>query len=115
VDIVIYSTPLESWWVLSATNVRFSHNNQLFYGCPHMSYDQLDMEDRLSRFLFAQYEKEVPRIAGAVASIQGLARAVMRTNGLYLDSKHALRAHIISVYSPGEGSSINPVSSSHIK
>jgi hypothetical protein len=54
----------------------------VFLGCPHRSTGALDMEDRLSRFLFADYDAGVAKIRPSASSIAGLSASVIEINGL---------------------------------
>jgi len=56
------------------------------------------MENRLARFLFGHSKETKLGSALTVASAKTLAIAVSQINGLFLDSKVVLRAHIFSVY-----------------
>ncbi|GAB1317000.1 Ankyrin repeat-containing domain protein [Madurella fahalii] len=86
----------------------------VFTGCPHRSMNQLDMEERLSRFLFASYGKEPTRFIPSVSSVSGLAAAAIEVNGLFVDSKALLRCRPISIYAePDSAPDINPVFDSY--
>jgi hypothetical protein len=68
------------------------------------------MEDRLSRFLFASYDKEATRFTPSASSIPGLAAAVVEINGLFVDSKTLLRSRSVSIHAGSRTvSHINPV------
>ncbi len=54
----------------------------VFWGCPHRSTGVLDMEDRLSRFLFADYDTGVAEFRPSASSIAGLSASVIEINGL---------------------------------
>ena len=79
-------------------------------GCPHRSFSKSDMEDRLSRFLFANYDPYKSGIRPSISSIPGLADAVLEINGLFIESKVPLRCRVISLHaSQTEASGINHV------
>ncbi|RSL73504.1 hypothetical protein CEP51_011751 [Fusarium floridanum] len=81
----------------------------VFLGCPHRSFNKSDMEDRLTRFLFTNYDHKGSKVRPSVSSIPGLADAVIEINGLFAESKIPLRSRVISLYSEGtENSSIDP-------
>ena len=84
----------------------------IFYGCPHRAFNIIDMEDRLSRFLFRHTHENGPKITGSTATIQGLANAVVDINGLFSDVKHTFRSYVVSYTAPPTGESdIDPVGS----
>lgn len=68
------------------------------------------MEDRLSRFLFGDYSTNLVTVRPSVASIAGLAAAVLEVNGLFIESKVPLRSKIISIYTEPDQHRINAVS-----
>ncbi|KAM0415652.1 hypothetical protein ACHAPT_013402 [Fusarium lateritium] len=78
---------------------------QVFTGCPHRSFNKTDMEDRLTRFLFTNYDPSDSKVQPSVPSIPGLADAVIEINGLFAESKVPLRSRVISLYSQGSASS----------
>lgn len=83
--------------------------SQAFIGCPHRSANSLDMEDRLSRFLFANYDSGVAD-AHPLSSIAGLAAAVIEINGLFVESKVPVRSRVISIHTRAlQGHRINQV------
>lgn len=72
----------------------------------------MDMEDRLSRFMFSYSNPAAPSaISATVASIRGLANAIFDINCLFIDLKHIFRSYILSVYADKPESSIDQVSS----
>ncbi|KAK2595807.1 hypothetical protein QQS21_006571 [Conoideocrella luteorostrata] len=79
----------------------------VFIGCPHRSINRLDMEDRLSRFLFSEYRSASVNFRPSVASIPGLAAAVVEVNGLFIESKVPLRSKIISIHATSDQQYIN--------
>lgn len=71
------------------------------------------MENTLSRFLFAAYDPNVTKMRPTVASIPGLAAAVIEINGLFVESKVHLRSYVISIHANGFSSEeIHDVSTS---
>ncbi|KAH7271898.1 hypothetical protein MRS44_004360 [Fusarium solani] len=73
----------------------------VFLGCPHRSFNKIDMEDRLTRFFFTSYVHNDSKVRPSVSSISGLANAVIEINGLFAESKVPLRSRVISLYSEG--------------
>jgi hypothetical protein len=76
--------------------------SKIFYGCPHHSEDELDMQDRLSAFMLRYSSNLAPQLRNTVAATQGLAKAVIDVNNFFIDSKHLYRSHVISFTSSGE-------------
>ncbi|KAH0498228.1 hypothetical protein TgHK011_005494 [Trichoderma gracile] len=70
----------------------------VFHGSPHRSVDHFDMEDRLSRFLFADFEAGIARARPPASAISGFAAAAMEINGLFAESKVLLRTRAVSVH-----------------
>ncbi|TFB03946.1 Ankyrin-3 [Trichoderma ghanense] len=64
---------------------------QVFHGSPHRSVDHFDMEDRLSRFLFAGFDSGIATVRPSASAISGFAAAAMEINGLFAESKILLR------------------------
>ncbi|KAK5988121.1 Ankyrin-3-like protein [Cladobotryum mycophilum] len=79
----------------------------VFLGCPHRSLDNLDMEERLSRFLYASYDVNVAEVRPSVSSIADFAAAVTEINGLFVESKITLRSRIVSVHGRSKDNDIN--------
>jgi hypothetical protein len=53
----------------------------VFCGCLHRSSSMLDMEDRLCRFLFSDYDGHVVKSRPTASSVASLAAAVVEING----------------------------------
>ncbi|KAK9783756.1 putative ZZ-type domain-containing protein [Seiridium cardinale] len=68
----------------------------LFYGCPHRAKDQLDMEERFSRFF---YREDAARLPSTSRSTSHLAEAVLEINSRFFNSKHFFQSYILSIYS----------------
>lgn len=56
------------------------------------------MENIIARFLFGHFKESKVGSAVTVTSTKSLAAAVAEINGVFLQSKTALRAHTVSVY-----------------
>ncbi|KAI0101765.1 ankyrin repeat-containing domain protein [Nemania sp. FL0031] len=69
----------------------------VFYGCPHRSLDDDEMEDKLTRFLYRPGQPEEPKLHPSGKSTRALARALIDINQLYMDSKHMFRCYIFSI------------------
>ncbi|KAJ2990251.1 hypothetical protein NUW58_g3045 [Xylaria curta] len=69
----------------------------VFYGCPHRSLDDSEMEDKLNRFLYRSRSSRRPSLHLPRYATRALARAVVDINQLYMDSKHVLRSYIFSI------------------
>ncbi len=69
------------------------------------------MGDRLSYFLLANYDASVIERRPSVASIAALSAAVVEINGLFIESKVALRIGLVSIYAATQSvpSGINQV------
>ncbi|KAK0609470.1 ankyrin repeat-containing domain protein [Immersiella caudata] len=76
----------------------------VFHGCPHRSTDMLDMEDRLCRFFFSDYDNHVAKSRPAASSVASLTTTVTEVNGLFISSKVPLRMRLISVFANSEPS-----------
>ncbi|OTA02295.1 hypothetical protein A9Z42_0026630 [Trichoderma parareesei] len=63
----------------------------VFHGSPHRSVDHFDMEDRLSRFLFADFEAGLATVRPPASAVSGFAAAAIEINGLFAESKVLLR------------------------
>ncbi|KAK7409059.1 hypothetical protein QQX98_008763 [Neonectria punicea] len=85
----------------------------LFIGCPHRCLNSLDMEDRLSPFLFASYDADIAKVRPSASSITGLAAAIIEINGLFVESKIALRSSVISIHARPSQGSINQTKSNY--
>ncbi|KAL7814629.1 ankyrin repeat-containing domain protein [Trichoderma aethiopicum] len=70
----------------------------VFHGSPHRSVDHFDMEDRLSRFLFANYDAGTATVRPPASAISGFAAAAMEINGLFAESKVLLRTRAVNIY-----------------
>ncbi|KAI0146016.1 ankyrin repeat-containing domain protein [Hypoxylon sp. NC0597] len=81
----------------------------LFYGCPHRAVNVLDMENKMSRFIYGQNQQESPIFPPLVNSIGYLAEAIMTINNLFMDSKQMFRSYIFSMFSDGHSSLIDNV------
>ncbi|KAK7931144.1 hypothetical protein PG985_001856 [Apiospora marii] len=69
----------------------------LFYGCPHRARGLLDMQQRLSQFIYkSNATAQLP--PGTTGSIPHLAEAVQDVNNLFFESKHYYHCAIVSVY-----------------
>lgn len=71
---------------------------QIFSGCLHRSLDRLDMQDRLSSFIFGSYKPGWLGTSPTQASISVLADAVIEINGLFVESKTYLRSYMLSAH-----------------
>ncbi|KAI0516990.1 ankyrin [Xylaria bambusicola] len=80
----------------------------VFYGCPHRSLSDGEMEDRLNRFLYRPCDSDKPKLPSLGQSTKALARAVIDINQLYMDSKHNFRSYVFSVFT-SEGSDLDQV------
>ena len=69
----------------------------IFSGCPHRAASKADMENRLSSFLFADYDLASVQTPPAASSISALSAAVMEVNSLFIESKVPLRSRLISI------------------
>ena len=68
------------------------------------------MEDRLSRFLFADYDPRIAIVRPSASAVSGFAAAAMEINGLFAESKILLRTRAVSVHHTESGfSHINKV------
>ncbi|KAH6876599.1 ankyrin repeat-containing domain protein [Thelonectria olida] len=89
----------------------------VFAGCPHRAFTNLEMEDKLSYFLFTSVTGGIPSNVQrpSAPSIRGLAKAVIEINGIFVESKIPLRNRIISVYStdPNSDKNMSRVLDSH--
>ncbi|RDW65062.1 hypothetical protein BP6252_10713 [Coleophoma cylindrospora] len=91
---VIAFSDLEAWGDISDYSRIL-----LFSDCPHQSYDRLEMEDKLGRFLFGiEAHWKFPNLESIIASTPGLASAIVDINGEFIRSKIPLRCHLISSY-----------------
>ncbi|PTB78334.1 hypothetical protein M440DRAFT_1328756 [Trichoderma longibrachiatum ATCC 18648] len=78
----------------------------VFHGSPHRSVDHFDMEDRLSRFLFANYDAGTATVRPPASAISGFAAAAMEINGLFAESKVLLRTRAVNIYYTDERASL---------
>lgn len=68
------------------------------------------MEDRLSRFLFGDFETGIADIRPSASAVSGFAAAAVEINGLFIESKILLRSRAVSFYhDEGDESKINKV------
>jgi hypothetical protein len=63
----------------------------------------MDMEDRLSPFIFRHVHDRSSTITASVESIRGLASAIADVNSLFIDAKHSFRSYIFSIYTGDDG------------
>jgi hypothetical protein len=56
------------------------------------------MEDRLSRFLFADFEAGLATVRPPASAVAGFAAAAIEINGLFAESKVLLRTRAVSVH-----------------
>jgi hypothetical protein len=70
----------------------------VFHGSPHRTTSALDMEDRLCRFFFSDYDDHVSEFRPSASSVTSLATAVTEVNGLFIMSKVPLRARLVSIH-----------------
>ncbi|KAI1359383.1 ankyrin repeat-containing domain protein [Xylaria arbuscula] len=80
----------------------------VFYGCPHRSLFDGEMEDKLNRFLYRACDANKPNLPSLGYSTKALARAVVDINQLYMDSKHSFRSYVFSVFTR-DGSDLDQV------
>ncbi|KAI2464185.1 hypothetical protein F4781DRAFT_413906 [Annulohypoxylon bovei var. microspora] len=90
-------------------NIFDSSRVLLFYGCPHRAADNLEMEARLSKFVYGHTFPEGPTFPPLVKSMRHLAEAIMSINALFIDSKHMPQSYILSMYSDDDSSLIDKV------
>ncbi|KAI1213089.1 ankyrin repeat-containing domain protein [Annulohypoxylon truncatum] len=81
----------------------------VFYGCLHRTTDILEMEDRLSKFLYGHILLEGPTPPPLVNSTRHLAEAIMSINALFTDSKQMFLSSILSIYSDVDESLIDKI------
>ncbi|KAJ8131366.1 hypothetical protein O1611_g2263 [Lasiodiplodia mahajangana] len=74
----------------------------VFYGCPHRSLNDDEMEDKLTRFLYRSCSPDESNLPLLGQSMTALARAVIDINQLYIDSKHTLQCYILSIYAESD-------------
>lgn len=67
------------------------------------------MEENLTRFLYHPCSAPQSRSPSLVGTARHLAIASIATNGLFMDSKHMFRSHIISIYSENDVADMNKV------
>ncbi|KAK8044020.1 hypothetical protein PG993_004044 [Apiospora rasikravindrae] len=83
----------------------------LLHGCPHRAKNTLDMEERLSQFIYRpDTTSSLPSAAG---SVPYLARAVEDVNFRFFESKHYFQCYIWTVYSESENDDIDSVFDFH--
>ncbi|KAF4451628.1 hypothetical protein F53441_5484 [Fusarium austroafricanum] len=77
----------------------------IFNGCLHRYSNKMDLQDRLTRFLFKEYDFStvIKKARLSVSTIPGLSDAIEQINGLFIESKVPLRSWIVNVYSPRDG------------
>ncbi|KAG6356898.1 hypothetical protein INS49_014773 [Diaporthe citri] len=81
----------------------------IFYGCPHRASDAMDMEQRLSRFMYRRTELKSPVLRTPTSATKSLAKAIMAINDSYFLSKQMFRSYTISIFSEAGSGDIDEV------
>ncbi|KAL1858769.1 hypothetical protein Daus18300_009903 [Diaporthe australafricana] len=81
----------------------------LFYGCPHRASDALDMEQRLSQFMYSHAATGEPASYFPSSAPKHLAETVMAINSAYLLSKQIYRSYTISIFAASDSANIDEI------
>ncbi|KAK4195491.1 ankyrin repeat-containing domain protein [Triangularia verruculosa] len=91
--LIMAITNPDSWPGIAESSHAF-----VFLGCPHRSADVTDMEDRLSFFVFSEYDWGTTMVRPSATTIAPLAAAVVEINSQFVLSKVPLRIRLISIH-----------------